>query len=33
VTRSPLTSGDVLKVGETSLQFRMDQKRNGAGRP
>lgn len=32
VTRSPMTSGDVLKVGETSLQFRMDQKRDAAGR-
>jgi hypothetical protein len=32
VTRSPLTSGDILKVGETSLQFRMDQKRDGSAR-
>ena len=32
ITRSPLTSGDMLKVGETSLQFRMDQKRDGAAR-
>jgi pSer/pThr/pTyr-binding forkhead associated (FHA) protein len=30
ITRAPLNSGDVLKVGETSLQFRMDQKR-GSG--
>ena len=29
VTRSPLVSGDILKVGETSLQFRMDQRRDG----
>jgi von Willebrand factor type A domain/FHA domain len=32
ITRSPLASGDILKVGETSLQFRMDQKRDGFGR-
>jgi hypothetical protein len=28
ITRAQLSSGDVLKVGETSLQFRMDQKRS-----
>jgi hypothetical protein len=27
VSRHPLAQGDVIKVGETSLQFRMDQKR------
>jgi hypothetical protein len=27
VTRSHLRSGDVLKIGETTMQFRMDQKR------
>ncbi len=30
VTRAQLNSGDVLKVGETSLQFRMDQKRGSS---
>jgi len=27
ITRAQLNSGDIVKVGETSLQFRMDQKR------
>ena len=33
VTRAQLNTGDVLKVGETSLQFRMDQKRGGTEAP